>query len=232
MAGHSKFKNIMHRKSSQDQKRSKIFTRLAREISVAAKSGTNIDSNTKLKHAILDAKKYNMPKSKIDQAIHKSSDYDLLKECIYYAYSSEQVPIVIECLTGNNNKTVAEVKAAVGKSGGTFAENLSFLFKKYSFFIYEFENEEDFIEKLLTSNFNDFECIDNKCYATANIEDYFAIKENENLQGMLLESFPKSWIPINNIELMNNDTLYKLLDKINEIDEVSTVWTGSKYIFT
>ncbi len=126
MAGHSQFKNIMFRKGAQDKKRARIFSRLAREITVAAKSGLpDPDSNPRLRGAIAAARAENMPKDNIERAIQKSQGADAasLEEIRYEGFGPGGVSVIVEAMTDNRNRTVGEVRAAFQKNGGTMGES-------------------------------------------------------------------------------------------------------------
>ena len=136
MAGHSKFKNIMHRKGAQDKKRAKTFSRLGREISVAVKTGENDpESNIRLRSAISAAKALNMPKDNIERAIKKGEGNDPdsnYEEVRYEGYGPEGIPIIVEALTNNKNRTAAEVRSIFSKAGGNLGESgsVSFGFRR------------------------------------------------------------------------------------------------------
>ncbi len=136
MAGHSKFKNIMHRKGAQDKKRAKIFSRLGREISVAVKEGgPDSEKNIRLRSAISSAKSLNMPKDNIERAIRKGEGNDPdsnYEEVRYEGYGPEGVAIIVEALTNNKNRTAAEVRSTFSKYGGNLGEtgSVSFGFKR------------------------------------------------------------------------------------------------------
>ena len=126
MAGHSQFKNIMHRKGAQDAKRAKLFAKLAREITVAAKNGMpEIDKNPRLRGAVINARSENMPKDKIEKAIHKAISGENIgdfEEVRYEGYGPGGVAVIIEALTDNRNRTASEVRAAFSKHGGNLGE--------------------------------------------------------------------------------------------------------------
>ena len=133
MAGHSQFKNIMHRKGRQDKARSKLFGKLAREITVSAKLGLPDPAfNPRLRAAMLAARAENMPKDNIDRAIKKSqgTDTESYDEIRYEGYGPGGVAIIVEALTDNRNRTAGEVRAIFSKSGGNLAETgaVSFMF--------------------------------------------------------------------------------------------------------
>ena len=136
MAGHSKFKNIMHRKSAQDAKRSKLFTRLIRELAVAARFGLpDPEQNPRLRAAVLVAKAANMSGDTIERAIRRGSgaeEGEQYDEIRYEGYGPSGVAIIVEALTDNRNRTAGEVRAAFSKHGGTLGEtnSVSFMFDR------------------------------------------------------------------------------------------------------
>jgi YebC/PmpR family DNA-binding regulatory protein len=142
MAGHSQFKNIMHRKGRQDAARSKLFSKLAREITVSAKMGLpDPDMNPRLRAAMLAARAENMPKDNIERAIKKSlgGDAENYEEVRYEGYGPGGVAIIVETLTDNRNRTASDVRAALTKSGGSLAETgaVSFMFDRVGVVEYE-----------------------------------------------------------------------------------------------
>ena len=133
MSGHSKWATIKHKKGALDAKRGKIFTRLLKEIAVAAKGGGNPDTNARLRTAILAAKAENMPQDNIKRAIARGSGTDgekLIEEIRYEGYGPAGVAVIVEVLTDNRNRTAGEVRATFTKSGGNLAETgaVSFMF--------------------------------------------------------------------------------------------------------
>src|SRR6202030_2930501 len=135
MAGHSQFKNIMHRKGRQDAAKSKLFGKLAREITVSAKLGTPDPAmNPRLRAAIIAARAENMPKDNIERAIKKAlgGDAETYEEIRYEGYGPGGVAMIVEVLTDNRNRTASDVRAAFTKSGGNLAETgaVSFMFER------------------------------------------------------------------------------------------------------
>ena len=136
MAGHSKFKNIMHRKGAQDKKRAKIFSRLGREITVAVKeAGSDPETNIRLRSAISTAKTLNMPKDNISRAIKKGDGNDIennYEEVRYEGYGPGGIAIIAEAMTNNKNRTAAEIRSTFSKYGGNLGEtgSVSFGFKR------------------------------------------------------------------------------------------------------
>src|ERR1700680_3768706 len=139
MAGHSQFKNIMHRKGRQDKVKSKLFGKLAREITVSAKIGLpDPDMNARLRAAIIAARAENMPKDNIERAIKKAqgSDAETYDEVRYEGYGPGGVAVIVETLTDNRNRTASDVRSAFSKNGGNLAETgaVSFMFDRVGVF--------------------------------------------------------------------------------------------------
>ena len=142
MAGHSQFKNIMHKKGKQDAIRSKLFSKLAREITVAAKMGMpDINMNPRLRMAVLAARAENMPKDNIQRAINKASagDGENYEEVRYEGYAPGGVAVIVEALTDNRNRTAGEVRSYFTKAGGALAETgaVSFMFDHVGLIVYD-----------------------------------------------------------------------------------------------
>ena len=141
MAGHSQFKNIMHRKGAQDKKRAKIFTRLIRELTVAAKASADPDSNPRLRTAIAAARAANMPKDNIDRVLKKATgggEETNYEEIRYEGYGPGGVAIIVDALTDNRNRTASEVRAAFSKYGGNLGEtnSVGFMFDRIGLISY------------------------------------------------------------------------------------------------
>ena len=141
MAGHSKWANIKHRKSAQDSRRGKLFTRLIREISVAAKHGsTNPADNPRLRGAIDKANLANVPRATIERAIHRAdTDSDKLEEAIYEGYAAGGIAVLVEIITDNRNRTVAQLRHAFSKGGGQLATEgaVSYLFDRVGHLVFD-----------------------------------------------------------------------------------------------
>ena len=132
MAGHSKFKNIMHRKGAQDKKRAKIFGRLIKELTVAARSSTDPDSNPRLRTALAAARAANMPKDNIERVLKRAEggEGEAYDEIRYEGYGPGGTALIVDAMTDNRNRTASEVRAAFNKYGGSLGEigSVSFLF--------------------------------------------------------------------------------------------------------
>ena len=154
MAGHSKWANIQHRKGRQDKKRGKLFTKLIREITVAARiGGSDIGSNPRLRAAVDNAKSQSMPKDNIDRAIAKGAGGEegtALEEVLYEGYGPGGVAILIECMTDNKNRTVAEVRHALTKHGGNLGTegSVAYLFDQIGYISINHSNDPDGLMEL------------------------------------------------------------------------------------
>ena len=233
MAGHSKFKNIMHRKGAQDKKRAKIFSRLGREISVAVKvGGADPESNIRLRSAINSAKSLNMPKDNIDRAIKKGegNDHDSnYEEVRYEGYGPGGVAIIAEAMTNNKNRTAAEIRSIFSKYGGNLGEtgSVSFGFKRLGSITIDIKlaKEEELFEFIVENGSEDFE---------VNQEEYqIYCDQNElhNLNDKIVKKFGQTnsselvWKCENNINVEKDaaEKLFKLLNILEENDDVQVV---------
>ncbi len=233
MAGHSKFKNIMHRKGAQDKKRAKEFSRLGREISVAVKvGGDDPESNIRLRSAITAAKGLNMPKDNIERAIKKGQGNDPdsnYEEVRYEGYGPDGVAIIVEALTNNKNRTAAEIRSTFSKYGGNLGEtgSVSFGFERLGNISINKDTvkEEDLFEFLVENETDDYEvnndeyiiyCDQNKLHQL----NEKIIKEygNTNYSNLIWKS--KNTI---NIDKESADKLFKLLEILEDNDDVQVV---------
>ena len=233
MAGHSKFKNIMHRKGAQDKKRAKIFSRLGREISVAVKEGgPDPEKNIRLRSAVGSAKSLNMPKDNIERAIKKGEGNDPdsnYEEVRYEGYGPDGVAIIVEALTNNKNRTAAEVRSTFGKYGGNLGEtgSVSFSFKRLGSIIINKSNinEEELFDFIVENGSEDYELNDDEY----NI--YCDQKNLHQLNQKIIEKFGQTnftgliWKSENEITVSKDkaDTLFKLLNILEENEDVQAV---------
>ena len=233
MAGHSKFKNIMHRKGSQDKKRAKIFSRLGREIFVAVREGgSDIDNNVRLRSIVSTAKALNMPKDNIQRAIKKgegnSSDLNY-EEVRYEGYGPSGVAVIIETLTNNKNRTAAEIRSTFSKYGGNLGESgsVSYNFKRLGTIIIEKQlaEENDIFEFVAENGSEDLEISDNEytIYCEPNI--LHSLNEKIiNKYGKTLSS-QLTWKSDTNIEVQNDnlEKLFQLFNSLEENEDVQSV---------
>ena len=233
MAGHSKFKNIMHRKGAQDKKRAKVFSRLGREISVAVKEGgPDPEKNIRLRSAIGSAKSLNMPKDNIERAVKKGEGNDPdshYEEVRYEGYGPDGVAIIVEALTNNKNRTAAEVRSAFSKYGGNLGEtgSVSFGFKRLGNITINKNNinEEELFDFIIENGSEDYEI---------NEDEYFIFcnqKILHELNQKIIKKFGQTnftgliWKSENDISVSKDkaDTLFKLLNILEENEDVQAV---------
>ena len=233
MAGHSKFKNIMHRKGAQDKKRAKVFSRLGREISVAVKvGGSDPESNIRLRSAISSAKSLNMPKDNIDRAIKKGQGNDPesnYEEVRYEGYGPAGVAIIVEALTNNKNRTAAEIRSTFSKFGGNLGEtgSVSFGFDRLGNISLDknLVQEDELLDFLIENDTDDYEVSENEysIFCDQNNLHYLNEKISEKYGQTNFSNL--IWKSKNNININkdNADKLFKLLEILEDNDDVQVV---------
>jgi len=231
MAGHSKFKNIQHRKGAQDKKRAKIFGRLIKELAVAARGGTDPASNPRLRTALAAARAANMPKDNIDRVIKKAEggEGEVYDEIRYEGYGPGGTALIVEAMTDNKNRTASEVRAAFSKFGGSLGEtgSVSFMFDRVGQIIFaaEVADADSMFEAALEAGADNVESDDEGHEITCATEDYNSVVEAlEASFGAPAES-GLVWKPQNTIEVNEDQagTLIKLLDTLDDNDDVQNV---------
>ena len=235
MAGHSQFKNIMHRKGRQDAVKSKLFGKLAREITVSAKLGLpDPTMNARLRAAIIAARAENMPRDNIDRAIKKAqgSDAENYDEIRYEGYGPGGVAVIVEVLTDNRNRTAGEVRAAFTKSGGNLAETgaVSFMFDRVGVIEYDAKvaSPEAMFEAALEAGADDVVSNDggHEVYAVqdkyASVAKALEAKFGEPRKATLV------WRPQNTVAVGDEqgEKLLKLIENLNEHDDVQNVYAN------
>ena len=232
MAGHSQFKNIMHRKGAQDKKRAKVFTRLIRELQVAVKSGTDPDSNPRLRAAMLAARAANMPKDNIDRVLKKAEgggDDANFDEIRYEGYGPGGVALIVDTVTDNRNRTASEVRSAFTKYGGNLGESnsVAFMFDRVGQLIYPVAaaSADDMFEAALEAGADDVESAEESHEITCAPEDFNAVREALDTRFGAPEEAGLTWKPQNTIVLDEDKaaTLLKLLDVLDDNDDVQSV---------
>jgi len=233
MAGHSKFKNIMHRKGAQDKKRSAMFSKLSREITVAAKMGlADPDMNPRLRAAINAAKAQSMPKDNIQRAIDKASkgEGDNYEEIRYEGFGPAGVSLIIEALTDNRNRTATNVRTAVSKNGGNLgtAGSVSHGFDRLGLISYPASagDAEKVFEAALEAGAEDVTSSeDGHEIWTAQGDLHEVAKALEPVLGES-EGAKLAWRPQTMVTVGADyaETLFKLLDALDDDDDVQTVW--------
>ena len=233
MAGHSKFKNIMHRKGAQDKKRSNLFSKLSREITVAAKMGTpDPDMNPRLRLAINTAKGQSMPKDNIQRAIDKASaaDGENYEEVRYEGYGPGGSAIIVETLTDNRNRTATAVRTAFSKNGGNLGTEGSVAhgFERLGLIEYapDAGDEDTVLMAAMEAGAEDIESSEDGHTIWTAAEDLHAVSsELEKALGEAKE-VKLAWKPNLTVEMDEKGagTLLKLIDTLEDDDDVQTVW--------
>ena len=237
MAGHSKWANIKHRKARQDASRGKVWTKVIREITVAAKGGPDPDDNPRLRLALDKANAANMPKDNIKRAIEKGSgtgETGALEEIIFEGYGPGGVAILVETMTDNRNRTVSDVRHAFSKFGGNLGTDgsVSYLFNKIGIIhISKVTSEEELMDIVLESGADDL----------VDEGEYFEIiSSNSNLSNVL-ESLKSNSIENINAELTlraetsvaidqeMSEKVLKIMDFMDELDDVQEVHTNAEF---
>ncbi len=238
MAGHSKWANIQHRKSAQDAKRAKIFTRYIRELTVAARTGgPDPAANPRLRAAIAAAKGVNMPKDNIERAIQRGAgggEGANIEEIRYEGYGPGGVAILVDCMTDNRNRTVSEVRSAFNKAGGNLGESgcVAWMFRQRGQFIFDRNkaDEDTIMEIALEAGADDVRdkpeegCIEVECEPAAFGDVQQAFEE----AGLAPEVAEISWIPENTIEVSGEtaEKLLNLIDRLEDLDDVQNVYAN------
>jgi YebC/PmpR family DNA-binding regulatory protein len=231
MAGHSKFKNIMHRKGAQDAKRAKKFTRLIKELVVAAKNGTDPEANPRLRTALLACRSANMPKDNIERVLKKAEggDSEQYDEIRYEGYGPGGVAIIVEALTDNRNRTASEVRATFGKFGGNLGEtgSVNFMFDRVGQIIYQADaaGDEAMFEGALEAGADNVESDENGHEVTTAVEDFNAVREAIETQFGAPEEAGLTWKPQNTTPINEDQaqTFMKLMDALDDLDDVQNV---------
>ena len=235
MAGHSQFKNIMHRKGRQDSIRSKMFSKLAREITVAAKTGLpDPDMNSALRLAIQNAKAQSMPKDNIDRAIKKAAgadgeNYDQVR---YEGYGPGGIAVIVEALTDNRNRTASNVRAIFTKAGGALGEtgSVSFSFDHVGEISYPLSagSADKMMEAAIEAGADDVQSDEDGHFIYCGFE---AMNEvSKALEGMLgqAETVKAIWRPQNSVPVDQEraESLMKMTDSLEDDDDVQNVYTN------
>ncbi|MBO6783926.1 MAG: YebC/PmpR family DNA-binding transcriptional regulator [Alphaproteobacteria bacterium] len=232
MAGHSQFKNIMHRKGAQDAKRAKAFAKLAREIEVAARSSPDPDQNPRLRTAIATARGQNMPNDRINRAIEKATgggEGDNYEEVRYEGYGPGGVAVIVEALTDNRNRTASEVRSAFSKHGGNLGEtnSVSFMFDQVGEVVYPADaaSADEMFEGALEAGAADVASSEATHEITCAPEDFGQVVETLTEKFGQPESAGLTWRPQTTVDLNADSarTVLKLIDVLDESDDVQRV---------
>ncbi len=233
MAGHSKFKNIMYRKGAQDKKRSAMFSKLSREITVAAKSGLpDPDANARLRAAVLAAKAQSMPKDNIQRAIDKASGGDMenYEELRYEGFGPAGVALIVETLTDNRNRTATNIRTIFSKNGGNLGASgsVSHGFERLGLIEYPASagSADKVLEAALEAGAEDIESDSDGHRIWTSVDDLHAVAKS--LEDMLgeAETTKLAWRPQTEVEVRGDEAqqLIRLMEALDDDDDVQTVW--------
>src|SRR6188508_1417487 len=233
MAGHSKFKNIMHRKGAQDKKRSAMFSKLSREITVAAKMGLpDPEMNARLRAAIIAARAQSMPKDNIQRSIDKASgsDAENYEEIRYEGFGPGGVALIVEALSDNRNRTATNVRTIFSKNGGNLGASgsVSHGFERLGLIEYPASagDDEKVLEAAIEAGAEDVDSDETGHEIWTSVDSLHEVAKS--LEGMLgeAESTKLAWKPQTEVEVRGDEAqqLLKLMDALDEDDDVQTVW--------
>jgi YebC/PmpR family DNA-binding regulatory protein len=235
MAGHSQFKNIMHRKGRQDAAKSKLFGKLAREITVSAKIGIpDPEMNPRLRAAVMAARAENMPRDNIERAIKKASggDAETYEEIRYEGYGPGGVAVIVEVLTDNRNRTAGEVRATFTKSGGNLAETgaVSFMFDRVGVIEYDaaVAGADAMFEAALEAGADDVVSGENGHEIYAAPDRFGAVSKKLEAKFDEPRKAALVWRPQNTVAVNDEqgEKLLKLIESLNEHDDVQNVYAN------
>lgn len=233
MSGHSKWSTIKRKKGAIDAKRGKIFSKLIKEITVAARQGADPEGNPRLRAAIAAAKTENMPKDNISRAIAKGSgggDGAVYEEILYEGYGPGGVAVLVECMTDNRNRTVADVRHYFAKSNGNLGENgcVAWMFDKKGQILVDKSaiSEEELMDKALEAGAEDVVEEEGEYQVLTDIETFNDVCETLEQQGVTFVEASISMIPKNIVAVTEENVavaLLKLLENLEDHDDVQKV---------
>ena len=239
MSGHSKWSTIKHKKGAADAKRGKLFTRIIKEMTVAAREGGgNVESNARLRKAVDDAKAANMPADNIKRAVQRGTgelpgvQYE---EVSYEGYGPGGAALFVEVLTDNKNRTLPEIRHLFSKNGGNLGENgcVRFMFEKKGYFAVERDKitEDRMMEIALEAGADDLSTDDPDVYEIyTSSESFHDVKKKLEEKGVPIASSELTMLPQTPVKLDDAKAaqLLKLMEAIEEHDDVQNVWTTAE----
>lgn len=244
MAGHSKWANIKHKKAKEDAKRGKEFTKLVREITIAAKSGGDVAGNPRLRHLVDKAKDINMPQDNIQRAIKKGTgelpgvSYEAIT---YEGHGPSGVAIMIEVLTDNKNRAVADLRATFSRNGGHLAEtgSVNWMFERLGIvraqipsilpaILKNVINEDSLFEALIDYDIKDISVHDNVITISMPMQSLHEVTEAVKNMNFKIEESQIEWVAktLITLDAASEEKAFALLEKIEEYDDVQNVYTN------
>lgn len=238
MSGHSKWANIQHRKGRQDAKRGKVFTKAAKEIIIAAKSGGDPAGNPRLRAAIAAAKAVNLPKDKIEAAIRKGTGEDAggdFVEAFYEGYGPGGIALMVEVATDNKNRTVAEVRHLFSKYGGTMGENgtVAWMFDRKGVIAIErsLYDEDAIMEAALEAGADDVVDDEDVWTIQTAMADFASVRDALEKGGIPMQSASLAMVPANlvAVDVETAQKLLRLMDALDDNDDVQNVYANADF---
>ncbi len=237
MAGHSKWANIKHRKGAADAKRGKIFTKLIKELTVAARTGGGDPAaNPRLRTAIAEAKSQNMPKDNVERAIKKGTgelEGTSYEEITYEGYGPGGAAVLIESLTDNKNRSAADIRHILSKNGGNLGENgcVAWIFEKKGYIVIEKErtNEEKLMETALEAGAEDVREDEDNFEVVTGAGEFENVKEAIDKEKFVYILSEVTMLPSNYTSLNEADAekMIKLMEALEDCDDVQKVYTNA-----
>lgn len=243
MSGHSHFSSIKHKKAFEDEKRGRIFSKFARMISLAVKDGADPASNSKLRQVLDEAKKFNMPKDKIEKAIKRGTgeiEGGRLEEIIYEAFGPGGIALIIECITDNTNRTLAEVKHVLQKYNGKLAESgsVKWLFERKGIITLQIDDEETSPNKDRASielmaiesgaEDIDYDQEENILDIYTKTEELEKVKQNLIDKKIEIDSSRLGWVAKDEVDVDEKEksSCEKVFEELDEKDDVQNVYSN------
>lgn len=236
MSGHSKWATIKRKKGAADAKRGQLFTRLAREIAMAAREGGgDADTNFKLRLAVDKARSNNMPKDNIQRAIDRgtgSGEGGALEQILYEGYAGHGVAVLVECVTDNRNRTVSDLRRALTKAGGNLGESNSvawqFTRKAYFAFPIGGRSQDEIFEMAVDGGADDVQFNEETAEIYAAVESFKSVSDKLRAAGITPEEAELRMEPNNTMDLGPDDTVrvMRTVEELEELDDVQKVYTN------
>ena len=237
MSGHSKWSSIKHKKAATDAKRGKVFTKVIKEITVAARmGGGDIETNPRLRSAVQAGKAENMPKDNIERAIKKGTgelEGVSYEEIIYEGYGPGGAAVLVESLTDNKNRTVADIRSIFGKNGGNLGENgcVAWMFDKKGYIVVESSavDEDTLMETALEAGAEDIREDDSNYEVITEPGDFEAIKEAIDTASISYIDAEVTMLPQNTTNLAGKEAeqMMRLMEMLEDCDDVQKVYTNA-----
>lgn len=249
MSGHSHFSTIKHKKEAEDQKRGRIFSKLSRVISVAAKIGEDPETNPKLRQALDEAKRFNMPKENIERAIKKGTGEmqgEKLEEITYEAFGPGNIVLILEGITDNKNRALSEIKQILQKHGGKLAElgSIKWMFEKKGLInvrvkcagheadsqISNVKNKEELELLAIDAGAEDVQIHNDLLNIYTKSEELEKVKNNLKNKQVTIESSSLEWIAKEKVQVLEKDKekVQKLFEELDENDAIQNIFSNLK----